>query len=144
MGHMAPLMEHQDRESCLTLAIANLMCVLLLKMQLKSHEGPLWKQGFTINKWIMSNDDANSAISYLFLCPQNIFCSNWERVHGETEDSRQFRLLNLWLDKWEGRPDRGYFRGDTLFPCPRLVGRGAKELILSWRLRRDYADGSEL
>lgn len=121
----------------------HLMCVLLLKMQSKSHERPLWKQDYMINKCIISNNDKYSLVLYLFLCLQMYFVLI-ERGYTERQNSRQFRLLNLWLDKWEGRPDRGYFSVNTLFPCPQLVGRGAKELILSWRLRRDYADGSEV
>lgn len=47
-----------------------LMCVLLLKMQSKSHKGPFWKQGFTVKQCIISNDDMNSLILYFFLCLQ--------------------------------------------------------------------------
>lgn len=40
--------------------------------------------------------------------------ANWEKAHGVKEDSRQFRLLNLWLDKWAGHPAQCSLRLDTL------------------------------
>lgn len=72
----------------------------------------------------------------------NVFWSNWAKAHGETEDSRQFRLLNLWLDKWAGQPARCYLSVDTLLSSPREQRQ--RRQFFSWSLHWVYEDGNKI
>ncbi len=84
-------------------------------------------------KWVFPIDKFNKfnvSLELSLICPWSLqdcwhFCTedeksgtiivwaNWAKAHKEKEASRQFRLLNLWSDKWAGQPVRCYLRVDT-------------------------------
>ena len=82
----------------------------------------VWKeqlQRWTLKPWSFGEDEKSRTL---------VVWANWAKAHVEQGGSRQFRLFNLWLDIWAGRPA----------PCYSRVGTRGTEMSLTRGQRQNY------